>query len=144
MNKVKAALVILLLLGVTVVPAVGIFAYEAYRTRNLTADIVARAPERGNYTPRELTVRAGQPVRLRVRNLDTVTHGFAIPELGVDAGEIKAGHVKWLEFTPERPGSYSFYCTVWCSDYHLQMNGVLNVAGPGERVADRSKEDGKI
>lgn len=120
-------LVGLILLASTVLPIAGIFTYEAYRTRSLTAEILARAPEKGNFTPRTLSVPAGKPVKLRIRNVDTVTHGFAIPDLGVDAGEIKAGHVALLEFTPRKPGSYDFYCTVWCSDYHLQMRGKLEV-----------------
>ena len=128
--NLKRALVIALVLGCTVLPIVAIFAYEAYRTRDITAEIIARAPERGNFLPQELTVPAGRKVRLRVRNVDTVTHGFAIPALGVDAGEIKAGHVVVLEFTPEKIGEHNFYCTVWCSDHHLQMRGTLKVVPP--------------
>lgn len=105
----------------------GIFAYERYRTRDIDATILARAPERGNFTPDRLTVPRGQEVRLRIRNVDTIAHGFAIPELGVDAGEIKSGEVSIISFTPTQTGSFAFYCTVWCGDYHLQMHGVLEV-----------------
>jgi heme/copper-type cytochrome/quinol oxidase subunit 2 len=101
--------------------------YESYQTRDLTAEIIARAPEKGNYSPQFLSVPVGKKVKLRVRNVDTVTHGFAIPALQVDAGEIKAGHSVTLEFTPEKTGKYDFYCTVWCSEHHLQMRGVLEV-----------------
>jgi len=115
------------LLSCTVVPIVAIFGYEAYRTRDLTAEILARAPERGNFSPRRLTVPVGKKVKLRVRNVDAVMHGFTIPALGIDAGEIKAGHQVILEFTPQQIGEYHFYCTTWCSDYRLQMRGVLEV-----------------
>lgn len=123
----KGILSILLILGCTVLPVAVIVAYERHRTADLTHEIVARAPEKGNFTPSRIEVPVGKKVKLRVRNVDTVVHGFMIPELGLDAGEIKAGHVAILEFTPEKAGSYDFYCTVWCSDYHLQMRGLLVV-----------------
>lgn len=125
--KIKILVSAVLVLACTVGPIVVTFAYESYRTRDLTAEIIARAPEKGNFSPRILVVPAGEKVKLRVRNIDTVTHGFAIPALDIDAGEIKAGHSVILEFTPKTPGKYDFYCTVWCSDYHLQMKGVLEV-----------------
>ena len=108
-------------------PIVGTLAYEAYRTRDLTAEIIARTPEKGNFAPQRIRVAAGRKVKLRIRNVDTVTHGFAIPALGVDAGEIKAGHAATVEFAPSAAGQYDYYCTVWCSEFHLQMRGILDV-----------------
>ena len=125
--KFSKIIVAVLVLGCTIVPIVTIFAYEAYRSRNLTHEIIARAPERGNYFPQKITSPVGKQIRLRVRNVDTVMHGFAIPDLDVDAGEISAGHHALLEFTPEQTGIYDFYCTTWCGDYHVQMRGILEV-----------------
>ncbi len=126
-NK-KTILTAILVLGCTVAPIVGTLAIESLRRRNITAEIIARAPEKGNFSPQLVTVPFGEKIKLRIRNVDTVTHGFAIPALEVDAGEIKAGHSTMVEFTPEKPGRYDFYCTVWCSEFHLQMKGVLEVA----------------
>lgn len=123
----RKILVLVIVLVCTVGPIVAMFAYEAHRTKDVTATILARAPERGNFLPRELTVTVGKLVRLRVRNVDTVMHGFTIPGLNVDSVEISAGHQKILEFTPEETGEYAFYCTVWCGDHHMQMNGTLKV-----------------
>lgn len=116
------------LLACTVVPVAAIFAYEAYRTRDLDAEIVARAPEIGNFHPASLHLRKGQPAKIRIRNVDTVAHGFAIPALGVDAGTVFAGTVSTIEFTPERAGRFTYVCTVYCGDYHFQMRGFLEVA----------------
>ena len=124
----KAVISAILLLGCTVIPVIAIFAYESHRTSDVTAEVVARAPERGNFRPQRIVVPVGEKAKLRIRNVDTVVHGFAIPALGLDAGEIKAGHVAILEFTPEKIGTYDFYCTVWCSEFHLQMRGILEVA----------------
>ena len=124
----KTIISAVLLLACTVGPIIATLAYESSRTRDLTAEILARTPEKGNFSPRLVKVPVGQKVKLRVRNVDTVMHGFAIPALGVDAGELKAGHYAILEFIPEKSGKYDFYCTTWCSEFHLQMRGVLEVA----------------
>ncbi len=124
---IKTILSAILLLVCTIGPIVGAFAYEGYRTRDLTEEILCRAPENGNFSPRLTTVTVGELVKLRVRNVGTVTHGFAIPSLKIDAGEIKAGRSIVLEFTPDKVGKYDFYCTTWCSEFHLQMRGVLEV-----------------
>ena len=123
----KTIISVVLLLACTIGPIVAALAYESSRTSDITADIIARAPEKGNFSPRHIKVPLGKKVKLRVRNVDTVMHGFAIPALDVDAGELKAGYNKILEFTPQKPGKYDFYCTTWCSEFHLQMRGVLEV-----------------
>ena len=117
----------IIILSCTVLPVALMFGYDAYHTRDITAEIIARAPERGNFTPREITVVAGEKARIQIRNMDTVTHGFAAPMLGVDAGTINAGYVVIEEFTPEKPGTYDFYCTTWCSEFHIQMRGKIIV-----------------
>lgn len=128
----KKIVSIVLLVGCTVVPIIASVAYERHRAHDFTAEILARSPEKGNFSPRllKLTVADGDEVKLRIRNVDCVMHGFAIPELRVDAGEIKAGHTETVTFTPEEPGKYEYYCTVWCSEHHLQMRGVLEIARP--------------
>ncbi len=128
----KKVLSIVLLIGCTVVPIIASVAYERYHARDFTAEILARSPEKGNFSPRllKLEVAPGEEVKLRIRNVDCVMHGFAIPDLEVDAGEIKAGHSVTVAFTPEQAGTYEFYCTVWCSEHHLQMRGTLEIVRP--------------
>ncbi len=133
----KKLLVVVILLACTVVPVVGIFVFEYVRTRDITVEIIARAPERGNFFPRTVTVPVGKKVKLRVRNVDTVTHGFAIPALGVESGDIKSGRQVIEEFTPQKIGEYDFYCTAWCSEHHLQMRGVIKVVAVLENPSGR-------
>ena len=123
----KIIVTAIILLLCTIVPAIAIFVHEDARTSDLTAEILARAPERGNFWPRKVVVPAGKKVKLRIRNVDTVTHGFTIPAFDIRAGDIKAGHYAIVEFTPDKPGEYAFYCTAWCGEFHLQMRGVLKV-----------------
>jgi heme/copper-type cytochrome/quinol oxidase subunit 2 len=126
----KIIITAVILLLCTFIPAIAIFVHEDARTSDLTAEILARAPERGNFWPREVVVPAGKKVKLRIRNVDTVTHGFVIPAMDIRVGDIKAGHYAIVEFIPEKPGEYAFYCTAWCSEFHLQMRGVLEVTAP--------------
>ncbi len=126
--KRKEALAVVLMILSTVGVVVGVLGAEKYRRSTFyTYDLVARAPEHGNWYPRELRVKRGQEVRLLIRNIETVTHGFAIPELHIAIREIKAGNVAVLEFTPEKRGTFQFLCTVWCSDRHMEMTGTLVV-----------------
>ncbi len=90
-------------------------------------ELVARAPERGNWSPQTIEVVRGHEVKLTIRNADNVTHGFYLPALGLNAGVIKASEVVELTFTPDTTGEFTFYCSVWCSDHHMHMRGTLVV-----------------
>ena len=102
----------------------GILGYEQYRRSKLyTVELLAREPDHGNWYPREITVPFGKEVSLYIRNVETVSHGFALPEFDVAVKEIKAGEVTVVKFTPDKKGRFPFMCTVWCSDRHMEMNG---------------------
>jgi len=90
-------------------------------------ELLARSPERGNWSPQTIELETGREVTLVIRNVDVVTHGFYLPALGLSLTEIKAGDVKRLTFTPEAAGEFPFYCSMWCSDYHMQMRGTVIV-----------------
>lgn len=101
---------------------------EHYRRQTrFSAELVARQPDYGNWYPDALRVSYGRPLRLMIRNIDTVSHRFAIPDFRVAVREIKAGEVEVVEFTPDKRGSFPFLCTVWCSPRHQQMRGTLVV-----------------
>ena len=122
----------LLAIGLFALATVGaitaILAVESYRRKRVyTPELIARAPEHGGWYPSTIRFPPGEPVRILIRNIDTVTHGFAIPELSIALSEIKAGEVKEIRFAVERPGSYPFKCTVWCSTRHMEMHGELVV-----------------
>ena len=122
-NEVIAVNLVFLAIGGTIG---AIFFYESVRvTKRNTIDLEARPIS--TWSPKEIRVKKGELVRIRVINKDCVTHGFAIPALGVESGDIKSGHQVIEEFTPQKIGEYDFYCTAWCSEHHLQMRGVLVV-----------------
>ncbi|MEK6728111.1 MAG: cupredoxin domain-containing protein [Candidatus Omnitrophota bacterium] len=111
----------------TVGTVAGIYGIENYRRKKFyTVELIARAPENGNWYPQQLKIPYGmKEVKILIRNIETVTHGFAIPDLGVAVGQIKAGEVKVVRFIPDKRGTFPFMCTVWCSTRHMQMRGEL-------------------
>lgn len=127
MSRNEIVAVILIILA-TLGTIFGVFAIEKFRlSKFYTLELIARAPEHGNWYPQEFTVSYGQEVKLLIRNIETVTHGFAIPDLGVAVSEIKAGEVKVLSFRPKKRGTFPFMCTIWCSDRHMEMRGKITV-----------------
>src|SRR3989338_492403 len=127
MKKNELLAIVLVFLS-TVGTLLGILAFEKFRqTKFFTLQLIARAPEHGNWYPRKIIVPFGKEVKILIRNIETVTHGFAIPDFGVAVPEIKAGEARVITFTPDKKGTFPFMCTVWCSEHHMQMRGELIV-----------------
>ncbi len=101
------------------------------------------------FQPATVEVLAGQPVKLMFRNNDTVEHDFSILEIpvvsmgptqapmaGHDMSGMAAepqlhvaaamGQSAALEFTPTKPGTYEFFCTV-AGHKEAGMRGTLIV-----------------
>ncbi|OGW93369.1 MAG: hypothetical protein A3I73_05650 [Omnitrophica bacterium RIFCSPLOWO2_02_FULL_45_16] len=124
-NELAAAALVFL---ATIGTVLGIFGFENFRKSRLyTVELIARAPDNGNWYPRKITVPFGKKVKILIRNIETVTHGFALPDFNVAVKEIKAGEVVVVEFTPDKKGAFPFMCTVWCSDQHMNMTGEIVV-----------------
>lgn len=131
MKKNEFIAVTLMILA-TVGTIAAVFSYESYRRRTagyFFVELIARSPKNGNWYPGELKVPYGKKIKLRIRNIETVSHGFALPDFDTQpsSSEIKAGEAAEVTFTADKRGSFPFMCTVWCSEEHLQMNGKLIV-----------------
>ena len=67
-----------------------------------------------SYSPNELSVEAGKPVELTLRNAATFTpHTFhlADPASGLHVHvEVSAGESQTVSFTPNQRGTFTFYC----------------------------------
>ncbi|MBI2217712.1 MAG: cupredoxin domain-containing protein [Candidatus Rokubacteria bacterium] len=128
MKRVERLAVAIVLLIVAGVPA-AVFSYQAMRGPGTRADevfVVARTVERGGFSPARIVVKQGQRVRLRILAED-VTHGFQLLHFGADAGAIKTGTTKVVEFTAGKTGEFPFYCSVRCSALHMALMGTLIV-----------------
>ncbi len=77
------------------------------------------------WDPSVLEVKKGELVRLIVHNAD-VQHGLVIPELGVLNIDIPSDGAV-IEFTPEKAGTFRFFCSYYCGDGHGIMQGKIIV-----------------
>ncbi len=77
------------------------------------------------FAPKSLTLRKGEPVKLVVTSED-VNHGLAIDEFNLDL-RVPAKQTKTLDFTPDKAGAFTIYCSVVCGDGHPEMTGELIV-----------------
>lgn len=126
--KKNETLAVILVVLITAGTAAGILGIEKYRrSRVYTITLLARSPRNGNWHPRQIRVPLGKEVKILIRNVETVSHGFALPAFSVGVGEIKAGETATVRFIADKPGIFPFMCTVWCSDEHLEMAGEVIV-----------------
>lgn len=82
------------------------------------------------FNPKEVTLAKGKPVKLVLKNEDTVLHDFSIDKIPVDKKNSEgakhddhskepdlhvaadSGKTGTVEFTPKEAGTYTYYCTV--------------------------------
>jgi len=84
---------------------------------------------RSHFNPEHVVVREGDTIRWHITNIETAkdaTHGFAIPLWNINVS-LEPGEYQTIEFVADRPGTYSFYCSEFCSALHLEMMGYLLV-----------------
>jgi heme/copper-type cytochrome/quinol oxidase subunit 2 len=104
------------------------------RVVELIADSDSRYKIAGQRTP-EITVKAGEPVLLRVTahrgkswNRDGSIHGFSLlrarDRSKVDGWDLllKPGTQEFRLTVPNEPGAYEVVCTVICSEDHEGMH----------------------
>jgi plastocyanin len=92
------------------------------------------------YTPDTLEVQAGRPVVLTLTNTDVLTpHNFTLHDAaaGLDINtNVSAGSKAVIEFTPLKPGTYTFFCNKKLlflkSHRDRGMEGTLHVLAPAK------------
>ena len=77
------------------------------------------------FHPGTTTAKRGQPVTLVLTTEDRI-HGFKMPDLGLRA-DITPGEQTRLTLTPQKAGTFTFFCDVFCGDGHEDMEGTLVV-----------------
>ena len=71
------------------------------------------------FTPSTIDVNKGDKVRLVVTSVD-VPHGLAIPEYGINQ-RLEPGQPVTIEFTADKVGTFTAYCSVVCGSGHKSM-----------------------
>jgi nitrous-oxide reductase len=88
---------------------------------------------RSQFNPDIIPTKVGNKVIVHLTNVEQTadaTHGFSVPDKNIMVS-IDPGETTTIEFVADTPGSYSFYCTEFCSALHLEMQGWLVVEGEG-------------
>ena len=125
-------------IGALVLGAAGFLLYGAFWRPALPAmagNTIDIAADMGGFTRAVVRVKAGEAVTVRLRSLDNSMHSdgggkhqWAVDELGVNIIAPPLGSSS-ATFTPERPGTYTFYCDICCGGRaNPTMSGRLVVA----------------
>ncbi|OGJ46947.1 hypothetical protein A2272_00455 [Candidatus Peregrinibacteria bacterium RIFOXYA12_FULL_33_12] len=77
------------------------------------------------FNPSQITVNQGDLVKLRITTLD-VKHSIAIPDFNINK-DLNPGEETVVEFTADKPGTFTFYCSIYCGEGHKDMKGILVV-----------------
>ena len=78
------------------------------------------------FVPDEIRVKRGETITLKF-TAPEVPMGFSLTDFGVRA-DIVPGKVATLQLTPDKAGSFTFLCDVFCGSGHEDMNGTLIVS----------------
>lgn len=78
------------------------------------------------YVPNEIRVKQGETVVLQF-TAPEVPMGFSLPDFSVRA-DIMPGKVTTVRLMPDKTGSFTFLCDVFCGTGHEDMNGMLIVS----------------
>lgn len=78
------------------------------------------------FVPAEIRVKRGEAVVLQF-TAPEVPMGFNLADFGLRA-DIVPGKVATLRLTPDKAGSFTFLCDVFCGSGHEDMSGTLIVS----------------
>ena len=102
----------------------GTIGLRAAAPKERVIKIVAR---RFTYTPDKLTLKKGVPVVLELTTAD-VLMGFNAPDFQMRA-DIIPGKVAHVRLVPDKTGTFTFLCDIFCGSGHETMNGTIIVDG---------------
>ena len=91
------------------------------------ANEVAIQAMKFEFTPETVKVKRGEPVTFVLTSIDRI-HGFKMPDFGLRT-EILPDRETRVTITPEKAGTFVFFCDVFCGDGHEEMSGTLIVEG---------------
>jgi cytochrome c oxidase subunit II len=80
---------------------------------------------RGGFQPKVINVRRGESVRFQLSSADT-DHCFALEAFRVEK-RIRPGRATVVELTPERAGTFPFYCCLEAGEAAEREHGRLVV-----------------
>lgn len=110
-------LITVIVLGVSVSLLISAFSPNTPPPAANTIDIAA---DMGGFNMKEVRVKAGQPVTVRLTSLDGPhhtdgggKHQWAVDEFSASVIAPAEGS-NLVTFTPDKPGTYTYYCDICC------------------------------
>src|SRR5690606_41069020 len=87
----------------------------------------------GHKTQSDLTVQAGQPVKLIMTSQDVI-HSFFVPEFRIKM-DVLPNRYTYVWFEAPAEGTYQVVCTEYCGRDHSNMGAKIHVVGRDEFYA---------
>jgi heme/copper-type cytochrome/quinol oxidase subunit 2 len=126
-------------IGALVLGAAGYLLFEAFwkpELPRMAGNVIDISADMSGFSRKVVRVKAGEPVTVRLRSLDNShhtdgggKHQWAVDELGVNIIAPSLGS-SYKTFTPDKPGTYTFYCDICCGGRaNPTMSGRLVVVG---------------
>lgn len=84
---------------------------------------------RSHFYPEHVELEEGDVVTWRMTSLERTmdaTHGFAIGGYNINVS-LEPGEFAEIKFIANKPGTFPFYCTEFCSALHLEMMGYIHI-----------------
>lgn len=123
---------------ITVLGLAGFFLFKAFFKPALpiAENVIDISADMAGFDKKEIRVKVGEPVTIRLRSLDTSGHSdgggqhqWAVDDFNASAIAPPKG-TAMITFTPTTPGEYTFYCDICCGGRaNPSMNGKLIVEG---------------
>jgi len=104
-------------------------AQDARVVRNGSTVEIWSAVIRSHYTPERVEINQGDHVIWHFTSLERqrdATHGFALSGYNINLS-LEPGETQTIEFDADKSGTFTFYCTEFCSALHLEMVGYFLV-----------------
>ena len=105
--------------------AIGISAVATYAVAKPKERVIRITAKRFDYTPGKLTLKKGEAVIFEFTSKD-VLMGFNLPDFNLRA-DIVPGKVTRVRFVPDKTGTFTFLCDIFCGTKHEDMNGKITV-----------------
>jgi len=112
-----------MIVGVAFLTGLGIGAAQV--AAQPAEQVIKITAKKFDYTPNLVTLKKGVPVVLEFTTTD-VLMGFNVPDLGVRA-DIIPGKLVRLRIVPDKTGTFTFFCDIFCGSGHEDMTGIITV-----------------
>ena len=87
--------------------------------------VVTMVARKWTFVPASVQARKGEAIVFQL-TAPEVPMGFSLPDFKVRT-DVVPGRTATLELVPDKAGTFTFLCDVFCGDGHETMNGTLVV-----------------